>query len=168
MKTQKLIFLFFILLIANICRSQYIDSATLNKLMNQNDLPYLDDKGHSIGDKPMEASPIKVVFYSFYLNKSENKAIINGRIIDPSIIDDSVGIRNYIFLATLVGNKLTKIRTLGPSYGRRSPDFHEDKFPYRDGDFKIEFKFNRNERLFFNGELTFPIEFNIGRLLIQK
>jgi hypothetical protein len=136
--------------------------------MNQNDLPYIDDKGRSIGDKPLEASPIKVVFYSFYLNKSEEKATIKGRIIDPSIMDDSIGIRNYIFLATLVGNKLTKIRTLGPSYGRRSHDSNEVKFPYRDGDSKIEFKFNHSERLYFNGEITFPEEYDIGRLLNTK
>ncbi len=168
MRIQKYIFLFYLLLFYEVCKSQYIDSETVNRLENKHSLTYIDDKGRFIGDKPMEASPIKVVFYTFLLNKPEGKATIEGRIIDPSVIGDSIGVRNYIFLATPIGNKLTKLRIFEPSYSRRLNDPHEDIFPYRNGDFKIEFSFNHNERLYFNGEMTFPVEYNIGKLLVRK
>ncbi len=57
---------------------------------------------------------------------------------------------------------------LKPSYRRRTNDSHEDKFPYRNGDFKIEFRFNKNERLYFNGEMSDFVEYNIGKLLTNK
>jgi hypothetical protein len=168
MRNRKILFLIILLFFTNYCRSQYIDSASVNKLMNKNTLPYLGKNGRPIGEKPLEASPIRIVFYSFYLNKVLSKAIIKGRIIDPSAINDSVGLSSYIFLATPIGNKLTRLRIFEPSYSRKLNDPHEDKFPYRNGDFKIEFKFNRNERLYFNGELSDFIEYNIGMLLTQK
>ncbi len=152
------------------CRSQYIDNATINKLINQNGLPYLDKNGRPIGEKPLEADPIKIIFYSFYLNKTQSKAIIKARVIDPSSssLGDTFGLRSYIFLATPVGNKLTRLRIFKPSYSRRTNDSHEDKFPYRDGDFIIEFRFNQNERLYFNGEMSDFVEYNIGKLLTKK
>ena len=127
-------------------------------------LPYLEN-GRRMDERPMESWDIKVIFYSFYLNKSANKATIEGRIFAPNNEGDSDGIGNYIFLATPVGNKLTKIRIFKPSYQRKKNDPHEDKFPFRTGDFKLEFKFNDKERLYFNSEFTFPLEFDIGKLL---
>jgi hypothetical protein len=168
MKIQNIIFLFVFLLFTDECSSQIIDTGSLYKLKNHKSLPYVDNKGNFIDEKPLEAASIKIVFYSFILYKSEKKATIKGRVIQFPSNGDSVGIQNYIFLATPVENKLTKIRTLGPSYDRRLNDSHEDKFPYRNGDFKIEFKFNSNERLYFNGELSEFVEYDIGKLLIKK
>jgi hypothetical protein len=136
--------------------------------MKQNDFLYLDKNGRPVDEKPLEASPIKVVFYSFYLDKTQSKATIKGRIIDPSSLDDTFGLRSYIFLATPVGNKLTRLRIFKPSYSHRTNDSHKDKFPYRNGDFKIEFRFNNNERLYFNGEMSDFVEYDIGKLLTKK
>ncbi len=168
MRNQTIISLFIMLLSTNYCKSQYVDSATLNKLINQNSLPYMGENGRPLSEKPLEASSIKVVFYSFYLSKAQSKAIIKGRIIDPSVKEDSIGLRNYIFLATPIGNKLTKIRIFKQSYDRKADDSHENKFPYMKGDFLIEFKFNQNERLYFNSEMSDLVEYDIGKLLNQK
>jgi hypothetical protein len=165
MKIFNVVLLLILSLFSQMGKSQNIDSSSIRKIMNVSHLRYTDKDGRLISEKPIEASYARVIFYKFSLNKDKGLAKIAGIIIDPSTIGDSVGIVNYIFVATPVKNKLTKIRPLGSSYHRSANDPHENKFPYRTGDFSIEFKVNEKERLYFNSELTFPVEYNVGELL---
>jgi hypothetical protein len=51
------------------------------------------------------------------------------------------------------------------TYIRHSGDKHEDQFPHRTGDFSIDIKFDKDDRLYFNSLEYQPIEYNIGKLL---
>lgn len=155
----------FLSAIMNVCKSQNIDSLSISKIKNKEFLRYIDKNGRWISEKPMEAFLPQIAFYSFFLDTARKELRISGVVLDPGTGVDSIGIVNYIFLATPVKNKLTKIRTLGTSYHRSKNDPHGDAFPFRNGDFALEFAFNEKERLYFNGELTFPIEYEVGTLL---
>lgn len=154
--------------IVNVCKSQSIDSLLVNKMKNKEPLRYIGKKGRWISEKPMEAFLPQVVFYSFFLDTVRKELKISGAVLDPGTGVDSDGIVNYIFLATPSKNKLTKIRTLGESYHRSKGDPHPNIFPFRNGDFALEFRFDEKERLYFNGEITFPIEYNVGALLKDR
>lgn len=166
MKKYILLVVLTALAFSQLCKSQSLDSTTIDKIKNE-DLPYTDEHGVSLNQRFAESYSVKVVFYSFMLDKVTRRAKIKGRVIEPGDMTDTTGERNYIFLATPKKNKLTRLRSLGTSYARLTSDAHLDKFPFRSGDFDIEFTFNKKERLYFNGEMTFLVEYNIGMLLQQ-
>lgn len=161
---KKSIFLLQMLFLSNICKSQELDSTTINGLINK-EIPYVNKNGKPLTELSLEAYPAKIVFYSFVLNKNKKSLKIKGRVFDPSIIGDTVGTMDYIFLATPKKNKLIKLRDLGLTYERLLNDKHDKVFPYRTGDFRIEFSFKENEILFFNFPLNVPLEYDIGKLL---
>jgi hypothetical protein len=165
MKVIRLIILLFCCFCFFQSDCQNIDSSILNKLVKSKSLNYVKKNGDLMSEKKIEASLVRIIFYSFRLNKAKRKISMEGRVIDPSIIGDSVGVDNDIFLATPIGNRLVNIRSLGSSHLLSSKDSLTNKFPFRIGDFKIEFKFTQNDRLYFDSELSFPIEYDIGKLM---
>ena len=145
MKKYSLWVILFGLAFSQICKSQSLDSTTIDKIKND-DLPYTDEHGVLLNHRVMETYIVKVVFYSFVLDKAMRRAKIKGRVIQQGVLNDTTGERNYIFLATPRKNKLTRIRSLGTSYARLTSDAHLEKFPFRPGDFEIEFTFNKKTK----------------------
>ena|SRR2546423_2042565 len=85
---------------------------------------------------------MSVIVHDIWLNKTENNVIIKGRVIDPMYGADTLGVDAVnIFLAQPLKNKLTRIRKLTSSHLRRSKDSHQDKFPFRNGDFIVDVHF---------------------------
>jgi hypothetical protein len=148
---------------------QNIDTSRLSKLCNDHYLPYIDKKGKLLGcGYAAECSGMKIIFYEVNLDKTKNRIKIRGKIIEPVIVDDTVGVYSFIFLAQPENNLLHKIRPLTPSYDRLKSDTHEDKFPFQNGDFIIDSEFSSKDRLYFNTPWYRPIEYNIGALISDK
>jgi hypothetical protein len=166
MKLKLIIFFALPIHFSSICFCQAIDTACLNSLKNTHDLPYKDKDGRLLGcGQSLECSPMKVVVYRANLNKAEKTLEIHGRVIDPSIINDTDGVICYIFLTQTADSVLNKIRPLPRSYERLKNDIHKDEFPYRSGDFVIKCKFGTKDKLIFDSPFCRPIEYRIGELL---
>jgi hypothetical protein len=150
------------------CHSQNIPPARLDEIGTDSSLPYVDKDGHYINDRSLENYGAKVIFYSFTIDRATRTVWMKGRVINPSILGDTVGEPNFISLATPKRNRLTNIRSIGQSFPSSSEQSHPDRFPFRMGDFSVNFRFNKRERLYFDGVMTFLIEYNIAELLKSK
>jgi hypothetical protein len=147
--------------------SQILDSAMLQKLANTQPLPYEEPNGEPMGcGYTVECRPMHAIFYQTFFDKAEARIILSGRLIDPATADgDTIGAYSFIFLARPNGQSLENVRVLKPSYVRHAGDKHKDRFPYRTGDFSIDIKFEKSDRLYFNPPSYQPIEYDIGQLL---
>jgi hypothetical protein len=136
-------------------------------LANKEPLPYVQENGKLMGcGYTLECRDMHIIFYKLYLDKTEKRIALQGRIIDPvSPKGDTEGVYSFIALGIPNGERLDSVRTLKPSYVRDRNDKQGDRFPYRTGDFVIDIKFGKRDRLYFNSMAFDPIEYNIGVLL---
>jgi hypothetical protein len=151
------------------CYSQTVDTAPLNKLSISGNLPYTDSSGNLLGcGGKLGCFTKAVIFYNFRIDKKKKEVIAHGRVIDHHIERDTIGEYNFIFLARIYHDTLQNIRVFEPTYSRTSDDSHEDRFPYRTGDFYLKFTFTEEDNLFFDNPASKPIMYKIGKLLSKK
>jgi len=149
--------------------SQKIDSTTFMKLRNKEYLIYKNSKNQMLGcAMNLECRSIVFIFYGIDIDQKARKIKIKGRALEHIEGSDSVGAVNVnIYLARSVNDKLIKIRSLGLTHsGSQKPI--KDHFSGRLGDFVINTSFSPKDRLYFDGVSYDPVEFFIGKLLINN
>ena len=142
-----------------------IDTSYFMGLKNQKDLTYRRN-GELLGCKQsLECRSVTFVFYSIVLDRQSNRLLISGRILDIGLVDSVGAVGVNIFLAQPENNKLTEFREIGQVAIGDGKRFSKKRFPRRTGDFKISLHFSTGDKLYFEGELYDPVEFDIGQLL---
>ena len=92
--------------------AQEINSNILEKLKNKHDLLYGRQGEFLLGcGEALECGKMQVIFYHFNLNKKKKMVRIEGRVINPAIINDSDGVFCHIFLAQVRGSSFTTLET---------------------------------------------------------
>jgi hypothetical protein len=138
----------------------------MDSLVNKHDLLYTDKKGNAMGcGFAVECPTMDIFFYEIVLDKTTNRIRAKGRIIYGAVLPDTSGVFGYIYLARPSHQHLSQVRVLSKSYLRHRNDTHENAFPFQMGDFQIDFRFNKKDRLYFDSPMYRPREYKIGLLL---
>ena len=165
MEKSKLLLCVFASLMGLNVQSQVTEVKNISKVENADALPYKDKKGNYLGcGYTYECRGMSIVFYQVVLNRDLNRIKIKGRVFDPRISDDTIGIYAVnIFLAKPLKSRLSQIRPISSTYIEQD-DYSKRSFPHRNGDFEIEVSFHHKDRLYFTHGLYWPIEYHLGKL----
>jgi hypothetical protein len=145
--------------------SQQALSFKIKNLRNTTPLKYEDPNGRILSETSIEAREIDVIFYKVSISQKKHTIKIIGRVIEETKSKDTVGIYPDFYLGIPQNDRLTNMRRLHNLYHYKSNKNYQNKFPYRVGDFKLEFVLSKDDRLYFDGTLVIPVEYNIGKLL---
>ena len=170
MKAILLVKLFFIISSFNFINAQLIDSSNFEKVRVQQEpfFNYKDERGHPVGcSSNLECSAMNIAFYSIMLDKKNRCIKIRGRIYTNTIGKDTIGVEGAtVFVAQPIKKRLKKApKIFTYSYIRTSEDKKQNIFPYRKGDFEINFSLPPKHRLYFADSRHYLIEYDINKLL---
>lgn len=150
-------------LIPIITTAQIDLESKFDSLKNDSRIIYYKEDGSRIGcgDK-LGCMPLNVKIYKVTFDKRNNKFYIKGFVFVGSKSKDTVGVGG---VAILIGkpnqNKLTNIQLVGKTKEKKDPTI----YPYRRGDFEVEFTSGEKNRLYFSHAIYSLVEFNIGKLI---
>jgi hypothetical protein len=167
MRKVYLVTVSFLLFVVGEVYSQQVDTSFFLRLKNKEYLKYRNGDGQLLGcAMSAECQTMRIVFYSIECDRHLKTITMKGRILD-SRISDSVGVVGInIFLARPRGTKLFKMRGIDNlAHESKSGSSENQVFPKRFGDFLFTATFSEADRLYFEGELFDPVEFDIGKLL---
>jgi hypothetical protein len=157
------------LLFCNALSAQKIDSSFFETLLNKDILAYKDSKGNELGCNAYECNGIRLIFYDINVNK-ENKTIkLSGRALHPIHADSSGVVGIEIFTGKVKGRRVKHIKTMGYGVIAKNPRISEQSpFPYRTGDFKTIVPYKEGYNLYFMAPMKWLIEYDLGKLFVDK
>lgn len=143
--------------------SQNLSINKIDALKNGARLIYVNENGDYFGcGIKLECMPFSVKMYSITFDKKSNIFTICGNVFVDGISKDTVTVGGVsILIAKPLRDTLTNVRFIGNTIERKGKNI----YPYRRGDFKIEFIAESNDKLYFSHPIFSLIEYDIGKLV---
>jgi len=147
----------------NSVQAQEISGDKLEALRSMYNVFYVDKNGDQFGcGRNLECFPFKVKIYSMAFDNKSDKLVMYGSVFFDGVSKDTVTVGGVsILIANPIRDTLTEVRLVGSTIETKD----HISYPYRRGDFKVEFVAKENDKLYFSHPIYFLVEYDIGKLI---
>lgn len=147
-------------------QAQGVSNKEFDSLRNPRSVYFVNEKGYHFGcGMNLECMPLKVQMYFVAFDKKSKKIVICGSVYLGDTSKDTVTIGGVsILTAQPMQDTLKEVRVVGRTVERLG----ETIFPYRRGDFRIEFVPRQNEKLYFSHPIFTLVEYDFDKLILGE